>query len=223
MDWCIVNWYSISERIRSDRAVFDLCHEHDKFVNREGNSSEDEDLNGQLFPIHSLIPKCDSSAIGTLLMFKKSGAHLTPTSKIQFYSDGNKVNQVNEISAGNEGKRDLPPLLLGHGSVWVHFDAGTTALLPKHQQIDQRSSLPCAVVQIPNTWTVCCWLTETLTNALLASNVKAAFAIDIYQKLIGALTTFYEEAKAPSQLKSIIFSLLTRLIIKLRHIYQRAE
>ena len=25
VDWCIMNWYNISERIRSDRAVFDLC------------------------------------------------------------------------------------------------------------------------------------------------------------------------------------------------------
>jgi hypothetical protein len=67
-----------------------------------------------------------------ILMFKKSGAHLTPTSKIQFFSDQNKVNLVSEISAGTEGRRDLPPLLLNHGKIWVHFDAGTTALLPKH-------------------------------------------------------------------------------------------
>jgi hypothetical protein len=153
-------------------------------------------------------------------MFKKSGAHLSPTSKIQFYSDVNKVNLITEINAGSEGKKDLPPLLLNHGQIWVNCDAGTTALLPRHQQTDQKSSLPCAVVQIPNTWTVCCWLTETITNALL-KNVEnnAKFTIDIYQKLIGALTTFYEEAKAPSMLKSIIFNLLSRLIIKLRHIY----
>jgi hypothetical protein len=61
-----------------------------------------------------------------------------------------------------------------------------------------------------------------ITNSLLI-NVEgnAEFAIDIYEKLIGALTSFYEEAKAPSMLKSIVFNLLSRLIIKLRHIYSR--
>lgn len=78
------------------------------------------------------------------------------------------------------------------------------------------------MVQIPNTWTVCCWLTEMLTNCLLI-NVEgdSNFVIDIYEKLIGALTSFYEEAKAPSMLKSIVFNLLARLITKLRHIYSR--
>lgn len=111
-------------------------------------------------------------------------------------------------------------MLLNHGSIWVNFDAGSTALLPKDMQIDQQSCLPCAVVQIPNTWTVCCWLTEMITNSLLLNVGKNfKFSIDIYEKLIGALTSFYEEAKAPSMLKSIVFNLLSRLIIKLRHIY----
>ena len=63
-----------------------------------------------------------------------------------------------------------------------------------------------------------------ITNSLLI-NVEgnADFAIDIYEKLIGALTSFYEEAKAPSMLKSIVFNLLSRLIIKLRHIYSRLQ
>ena len=155
-------------------------------------------------------------------MFKKNAAQLTPTSKIQFYSDSNKVNLIAEINAGSEGRKDLPPLLLNHGKIWVQFDAGTNALLPKHLQNDQRSMLPCAVVQIPNTWTVCCWLTETITNSLLQNiqnNFK--FSVEIFEKLIGALTSFYEEAKAPSMLKSIVFNILSRLIIKLRHIYRK--
>jgi len=90
--------------------------------------------------LHELIAnqRTDASneAIGTLLMFKKNDVHLTPTSKIQFYSDANKVNLITEINAGSEGKKDLPPLLLNHGSIWVNFDAGTTALLPKHLQTD---------------------------------------------------------------------------------------
>lgn len=61
-----------------------------------------------------------------------------------------------------------------------------------------------------------------LSSSLLL-NVEKSFkyTIDIYEKLIGALTTFYEEAKAPSMLKSFIFNLLSRLIIKLRYVYSR--
>jgi hypothetical protein len=66
-------------------------------------------------------------------MFKKNAAHLTPTSKIQFYSDSNRVNLISEINAGREGRTDLPPFLLNHGAIWVNFDSGTTALLPQHQ------------------------------------------------------------------------------------------
>jgi hypothetical protein len=56
-----------------------------------------------------------------------------PTSKIQFYSDRNKVNLISEINAGLEGITDVPPLLINHGQIWVHIDQGTTALLPKYK------------------------------------------------------------------------------------------
>ena len=41
--------------------------------------------------------------------------------------------------------------------------------------------------------------------------------------MINALATFYEEAKAPNLIKSIILTLLSRLIRKLRFIYQQEE
>lgn len=34
VDWCIINWYKIAERIRSDCAVFDLCKEYDEYIKR---------------------------------------------------------------------------------------------------------------------------------------------------------------------------------------------
>ena len=72
-------------------------------------------------------------------------------------------------------------------------------------------------MQIPSAWPVCCWLTETISTCLLRS-LKGR---EIFEKLINALTHFYEEAKAPIMLKSIIFTLLARLLIKLRHFYLR--
>eukprot|EP00347_Sterkiella_histriomuscorum_P020695 403336831 len=227
VEQCALNWFNLSERVKNDRIVMDICQQYDKQFSTAIN--KDDSNKQQLMPLHELMPEntsgVKSQAAGTLIMFKKSGAHLTPTSKIQFYSDPDKVNLVSEISAGQEGKRDLPPLLLNHGQIWVNIDSGTTALLPKHQQLEQKSSLPCAIVHIPQAWTVCCWLTETLSNSFLNHTNSSCreYAIDTYSKLIGALSSFYQDAKAPSMLKSIVFNLITRLIRKLRFIYQEQE
>ena len=135
VEWCIMSWYHIASRISTDRVVFDLCQEYDKFVNSDFAKSDDGFQSSHLLPLHELIPLQDSSAtsaIGTLLIFKRAQALLSPTSKIQFYSDPQKVNLVNQITAGTEGKKDLPPLLLNYGQIWVNVDPGTTALLPKH-------------------------------------------------------------------------------------------
>lgn len=71
--------------------------------------------------------------MGTLLMFKKSGTQLAPCSKVQFFSDCDMVNLVQEISAGNQIKTDLEPYMLNYGTIWVSFEAGTVSLLPKSE------------------------------------------------------------------------------------------
>ena len=70
-----------------------------------------------------------------------------------------------------------------------------------------------------------CWLTEVLTSTLISQGTakSAAFALGIFEKLIVAMVTFYEESKAPSILKSVILKLLSRIVIKLRHIYHDLE
>jgi hypothetical protein len=62
-----------------------------------------------------------------------------------------------------------------------------------------------------------------MISSALLTNVEHSFrfTVEIYEKLIGSLTTFYEESKAPSMLKSFVFTLLSRLVIKLRHIYSK--
>ena len=65
-------------------------------------------------------------------------------------------------------------------------------------------------------------MTEALSNAVLTNWQNCSkFSIEIIQKLIGALTSFFEEAKAPSLLNSIVFNLLSRLVRKLRYIYRQ--
>ncbi len=125
IDWCIMNWFNISENIRSDRAVFDICAMYDQFNHRaqpQAGSNASRSFNqSNLLPLHELIQKqqeretgAGSSAIGTLIIFKQKAAKLVPTSKIQFYSDPNKVNLISEINAGLEGITDVPPLLINH-------------------------------------------------------------------------------------------------------------
>lgn len=41
VEWCIMSWYSIASRINTDRVVFDLCKEYDKFVNSDMAKSDD--------------------------------------------------------------------------------------------------------------------------------------------------------------------------------------
>lgn len=119
-------------------------------------------------------------------MFKKSGCKLAPCAKVQFYSDSHMINLVQEINAGNEVKTELEPSLLNYGTIWVSFDAGTNALLPKDEQVDMKSSLECAVVQIPKEWSIVCWLTESLTSILIKDARETApnFVIEVFGQLI---------------------------------------
>ena len=32
IEWCVVNWFNLSERIRNDRIAFDLCKEYDNYI-----------------------------------------------------------------------------------------------------------------------------------------------------------------------------------------------
>jgi len=215
VDWCVLNWYQLATEIRRDRAVLDICKEHEQQKAETGSN---------LFPLHEFIlskgaTSSSSSAIGTLLMFKKNAANMTPTSKVLFYSDENGVSLEYEIAAGNEGIQDMPPQIIRHGQVWVRYDQGTVALLPKQQQTEAKSSLPCTAVLIPALWPVCCWLTEHLTNALLLNpHSVGPQAIQIFSKLLEALGSFNENALAPSVLKSVVLQLISRLLRKLRYL-----
>ena len=70
-----------------------------------------------------------------------------------------------------------------------------------------------------------CWLTEVLTSTLISQGgpTSATYALGVFEKLIAALVAFYDESGAPSILKSVILKLLSRIIIKLRHVYHTLE
>ena len=151
-------------------------------------------------------------------------------SKIQFFSDKNKTNLIQEIQAGKDIEMELAPLLLNETKIWINLVEGSQELIPedikyKFESNQLRPKLECAIFQIPKEWTVVCWLTEIITSSLISQEISksADFCIDTISKLLQAIIIFYEEAKAPAILKSALLQIMTRLVIKLRYIYSCLE
>ena len=46
-------------------------------------------------------------------------------SKIQFFSDKNKTNLIEEIQAGKDIEMELPPLLLNETKIWISLVEGS--------------------------------------------------------------------------------------------------
>jgi len=72
---------------------------------------------------------------------------------------------------------------------------------------------------------VACWLTENITSALLKDNsVKSiTYSIKIFEKFMNAILMFYSQANAPGLLKSVTLRLISRLVIKLRHLLHELD
>jgi hypothetical protein len=123
IDWVIENW-KICKDFTSRNKVFELQNQQDRMSS-----------GSQMIALHEAISGNEKSqAIATLLFFNKKNCKLTPCTKIQFYSDEDQINLVNEFSAGNEETTVVPPLMLNYGRIWAKIQTGTKALLSKHQQ-----------------------------------------------------------------------------------------
>jgi hypothetical protein len=149
---------------------------------------------------------------------------MSPCSRIQFFSDPEQVNLVEEINGGNDFCTYLSPVVLEYSRVWVSCYAGTNALLSQNDQEqlkDGRSNLETAVVSIPKEWQIACWLTETLTTIEIQRESITQDSQEVFKTLITAMLAFYDDAKAPNILKSCILKLLSRLVIKLRYLHSK--
>jgi len=88
-DWVALNWIQMSELVRANRAVFDLCKQQRP---GSGEAAEGQSADSQLIALHSVIEESSSglggpeslgqNSIATLLMFHTVGCNLTPCSKI---------------------------------------------------------------------------------------------------------------------------------------------
>ena len=80
----------------------------------------------------------------------------------------------------------------------------------------QDNSLPARIYGIPSKWSICCWLADSLTTALMKSG-----AADAHEKMLAILKLIAEvstqlQNSCPSILNEVIFDLLTRIIHKIR-------
>lgn len=79
---------------------------------------------------------------------------------MKFYNDAKGSNCIKNISAAKEEKKKLNPLLFKMGTVWCNVTHSP----------DSRINLPAIVYSIPQMWSVCCWISDCLSNSYLFSN-----------------------------------------------------
>lgn len=95
--------------------MIDVCQEIEtlKEVSNQGGST---------LPLHEYMPCKGKNAINTSLMFKRNGVKLTPGSKVQFWSDPDKINMLKSIKLIKDQKLDMEPIRLPGGKIWVSIE-----------------------------------------------------------------------------------------------------
>lgn len=114
----------------------------------------------------------------------------------------------------------MEPLRLPAGKIWATLEPSQDIEVLPEDEIVKEPRLEIAIFQVPKEWTVACWLTENITSALLkdTSTESNKYAIEIFRKFMEAILTFYSKANAPGLLKSVTLRLISRLVVKLRHV-----
>lgn len=135
--WTINQWYEMGAQVAARRATLDINAEFEALqkANQQGKPVDEDALGksyvSKLLPLHEQIAGGDAGNYsGILLMFNKHFTSLAPTSRLQFYADPDGLKLLHEISAGREGKKEILPVTLKKGQVWVDYDPGSTAILP---------------------------------------------------------------------------------------------
>lgn len=111
-------------------------------------------------------------------------------------------------------------MIFNYSEVWIHFDKGTTVILPKDQQIHTNSNLPVEITLIPCQWTTSCWLTESISNAIVGyiSQSQITKGITLLTDQIKSLCEFHTTSCSPPLVGETLFYLLNRLLKKLRYL-----
>jgi len=218
--WCLETWKKLSVELSENRYSLNLtdaseiCQRADAAGQIELSKEKDGNT---IFPLHNGIKT--KTDIGALIISFEMNAFLSPNSKLKFHSDPQGLNCVHQIIAGKDIIQAIPPIKINDGKVWCHVHQGTIANLPlSAQEKIMPSSLPCCVYFIPASWSTACWLTETLSTALLGT-VDLKVIENYYKPLVSTICDCVSKSKAPSILKQLSFMLINRLLRKMRFIY----
>lgn len=233
--WIHKQWDVLSENINKQRIDIDICKEYQKYTGITDSASvtpEGQEIiecrdNSILLPLHCLFSSDNASRlnVGMAVTFDKHSYFCCSTATLKFYSDERGANMIAEISSASEQGVQIRPLLFDYGKVWCIFDAGTSAILPKHMQSNVTGSLKCTISLIPYEWTTCCTVTNCISNSLMKSHKKENEEIEknIYGGLISQLTKFFRSASAPASINSIILQILNKLIQNYRTLRLKSE
>ena len=233
--WIHKQWDVLSENINKQRIDIDIWREYQKYtgisdaasVTPEGQEIIECRDNSILLPLHSLFSPDNSSRlnVGMAVTFDRHSYFCCSTATMKFYSDERGANMIAEISSASEQGVQIRPLLFDYGKVWCIFDAGTSAILPKHMQSNVTISLKCTISLIPYEWTTWCTVTNCISNSLMKSHKKENEELEktIYGGLIAQLIKFFRSASAPASINSIILQILNKLIQNYRTLRLKSE
>jgi hypothetical protein len=164
-EWVQHQWEDLSTAMQIQKINIDICREYSQFAGIENSSfvtPEGQEIiecrdKTLLLPLHELFEDeiTKNINIGMVISFDKSEYFRCSTATVKFYSDERGANLIAEISSASEQGTQIRPLIFNYGQIWCMFDAGTSAILPKHMQTNVTNSLKCTVTLIPYEWTCC--------------------------------------------------------------------
>lgn len=115
----------------------------------------------------------------------------------------------------------MEPVRLPAGKIWVSIEQSVDIDILQEDEIVTNPKLELVILHVPKEWTVTCWLTESITTALIKDGASKSlnFAVSTFDRLMKAIMNYYLQANAPGLLKSVILRLVARLVVKIRFLY----
>ena len=171
------------------------------------------------FPLNTFVlPEKLQDSISALCVSFKQEATLCLCSGLKFYSDESGINVVHHIPAGKEARSKLKPLLFKMSQVYCSYYFNAEAL-PPYQQNQTSTTVPSMISGIPSSWSVCCWLLDSLgTSFMLSGKENAGKMLAEINKI---LVSCMEKLKVPAILRELLAKLLIRNLRKLHHVLYR--
>ena len=168
------------------------------------------------FPLNTFIlPEKLQDSISALCVSFKQEATLCLCSGLKFFSDESGINTIHHIPAGKEARSKLKPLLFKMSQVYCSYYFNAEAL-PPYLQNQTSTTVPAMIAGIPSSWSVCCWLLDSLGTSYLLSGKE--FAAKMLAEINKILVNCLQKLKIPAILRELLAKLMIRNLRKLHHV-----